>query len=93
MRELTDYARSYVDRARPGASLDLGFMPEWIYVGQPTWDVGPNRLTGSPEQIAESLGFAREVGCTVLHLRFRSRTCDELLDQIAAFGRDVAPLL
>jgi probable F420-dependent oxidoreductase len=91
MRELTDYARSYVDKVRPGASLDLGFMPEWIYVGEPTWDVGPNRLTGSPQKIAESLRFAREVGCSVVHLRFRSRTRDELCDQIAAFGRDVAP--
>ena len=59
----------------------------------PTWDVGANRLTGSAEQIAESLRFAREVGCTVLHVRFRSRTRDELCDQIAAFGRDVGPLL
>jgi probable F420-dependent oxidoreductase len=93
MKELTAYARSYVDKVRPGASLDLGFMPEWIYVGTPSWDVGPNRLTGPPEQVAESLRFAREVGCSVLHVRFRSRTRDELCDQIAAFGRDVAPLL
>ena len=93
MQACIDEIRAHRDRVRPGAELDLGFMPEWIYVGTPSWDVGEHRLTGSPEHIAESLRVAYDLGCNVLHLHFRSRSCDELCDQLASFGRDVAPLL
>jgi hypothetical protein len=68
-------------------------MPEWMYVGEPSWDVGQWCLTGKPERIAESLRAAHDFGCSVLHVRFRSRSCDELCDQLAAFGSEVAPLL
>src|SRR5207245_4303106 len=47
MRELTDYARSYVEKVRPGASLDLGFMPEWIYVGEDRKSTRLNSSHGS----------------------------------------------
>ncbi len=93
MRGCIDYLLAHRDKVRPEATLDLGLMPEWLYVGTPTWDVGPNRLTGSPERIAESLREAYDLGCNVLHLHFRSRDRMEYLDQLAAFGRDVAPLL
>ena len=33
------------------------------------------------------------MGANLCGVRFRSRSCDELCDQIDAFGRDVAPLL
>jgi probable F420-dependent oxidoreductase len=93
MRECLDYLLAHRDRVRPDATLDLGLMPEWLYVGTPSWDVGPNRVTGSPERIAESLREAYDLGCNVLHLHFRSRDRAEYEDQLAAFGRDVAPLL
>jgi len=93
MRDALAYIRARRDEVRPGAELDLGFYAEWIYVGTPSWDVGEGRLTGSAEQIAESLREVHDLGCNVLHLHFRSRSRDELCDQLAAFGRDVAPLL
>ena len=93
MQACVDTIRRHRDRARPGHPLDLGFMPESIYVGTADWELGPRVLTGSPEAIAESLREAHRWGCTVLHLRFRSRSAAELCDQLAAFGRDVAPLL
>lgn len=93
MRECVDYIRAHRDKTRPGEALDLGFFPENIYVGQANWDIGPTQLTGDPEPIAESLREARDLGCNVLHIRLRSRSADELCDQLAAFGRDVAPLL
>jgi probable F420-dependent oxidoreductase len=93
MRECLDYIRVQRDKLRPDASLDLGFMPEWIYLGTPTWDVGPGRLTGSPDQVAESLRETYDLGCNVLYVHFRSRDRSEYSDQLAAFGRDVAPLL
>jgi probable F420-dependent oxidoreductase len=93
MRECVDYIRAHRDRTRPGAALDLGFFPENIYVGPARWDIGPTALTGAPEPIAASLREARDLGCNVLHVRLRSRSAAELCDQLAAFGRDVAPLL
>lgn len=93
MRETVDYIRAQRDQVRPGAEIDLGFFPEWIHIGEPTFDLGPFSLSGSPDRIAESLREARGYGCNVLHIHFRSRSPRELCDQIAAFGRDVAPLL
>jgi len=89
MRSCIDYIRARRDEVRPDAELDLGFFGEAIYVGTPPWDVGPDRLTGSPERIAASLREGPELGCRVLHLHFLSRSCAELCDQLAAFGRDV----
>jgi probable F420-dependent oxidoreductase len=93
IRACVDYIRSHLDRVRPGTEIDLGFFPEYLYVGEPSWDTGPHSLVGTPEQIAESLREARTYGCNVLHTHFRSRDRHELVDQLAAFGRDVAPLL
>jgi len=93
MRASIDTIRARADEVRPGAALDLGFMPGMVYVGEPDWDVGQSCITGPAEKIAESLRDAHDLGCSVLHLRFRSRTLDELCDQLAAFGAEVAPLL
>jgi probable F420-dependent oxidoreductase len=88
-----DYIRSRRDEVRPGAEIDIGFQPEFLYVGEPGWDTGDHTLTGSPDRLADSLRGFRDLGVTVLHLHFRSRDRHELTDQLAAFGRDVGPLL
>ena len=43
--------------------------------------------------IAERLRKAKAVGINQLQLRFHTRSCAELCDQIDAFGAEVAPLL
>jgi probable F420-dependent oxidoreductase len=93
MQHCVDEIRRHRDAVRPGAHIDLGFMPEYLYVGRPGWDTGGYTRTGSPEALAESLRDAYAFGCNVLHLHFRSRDRAELCDQLAAFARDVAPLL
>jgi probable F420-dependent oxidoreductase len=93
MRECLDYIRSHRDKVRPGAAIDFGFMSEFLYVGDPGWDTGGSTIAGSPERLATSLREAGDLGCNVLHLHFRSRDRQELVDQLASFGRDVAPLL
>jgi probable F420-dependent oxidoreductase len=93
MQESVDLIRRHRDEVRPGASIDLGYMPGLLYVGEPGWDVGEWCFSGQPDKIAESLREAHDFGCGVLHVRFRSRSCDELCDQIAAFGSDVGPHL
>ena len=72
--------------------FDIGFHAGMLYVGDPP-EGSRATLSGSPETIAEPLRRAADAGANVLHLRFVNRSRDELLDQMAAFGRDVAPLL
>jgi len=93
MRESIDLIRARRDEVRPDARIDLGYMSGMLYVGTPTWDVGERTLSGSPDRLASSLREAHGFGCSVLHVHFRSRTCDELCDQVAAFGAEVAPLI
>jgi alkanesulfonate monooxygenase SsuD/methylene tetrahydromethanopterin reductase-like flavin-dependent oxidoreductase (luciferase family) len=72
---------------------DIGAISEWLYVGEPSWDLGRPAVTGSAEQIAESLRAWVAVGVNHLQVRFASRSASELIDQIGAFGTTVGPLL
>jgi len=47
----------------------------------------------APRRAAEELNAYGAMGVTHLAVRFRSRDVQEQLDQIAAFGAEVAPLL
>jgi probable F420-dependent oxidoreductase len=75
--------------------IDIGALTEIVHVGAVPdgLDVGPWSLSGEPEQIAEGLRRWGELGAHHIQFRIRSRSLDELLDQMEAFGRDVAPLL
>ena len=73
--------------------IEIGMNSPWLYVGKPTFDVGANARTGSAEEIATIFRTMKELGVSHTGVRFRSRSCDELVDQIHAFGSDVAPFL
>lgn len=75
------------------APIDIGANSPWLYVGAPGFDPGPNALTGSGETIAASLRELRALGVTHCGVRFRTRSCDELCDQIDAFAAEVMPRL
>ena len=83
-----------VAAGRDDTSFDIGHMPGMLYVGEPPEELAPvTSLSGTPENIAEELLSACELGANVLHLRFSSRSLSEFQEQIAAFGQEVAPLL
>ncbi|MFG3149465.1 LLM class F420-dependent oxidoreductase [Streptomyces sp. NPDC048243] len=73
--------------------LTVGAITEPLYVGEPGWAVGRRTLHGAPEALAESLRAYGAMGVHQIQVRFRSRDRAELLDQMAAFGSDVAPHL
>ncbi|MGW3629231.1 LLM class F420-dependent oxidoreductase [Streptomyces sp. NPDC005122] len=73
--------------------LTVGAITEPLYVGEPGWEAGRRTLSGPPEALAESLRAYRAMGVDQIQVRFRSRGSGELVDQMAAFGADVAPLL
>jgi probable F420-dependent oxidoreductase len=73
--------------------IDLGTITELLHVGTPRWDVGDATLAGSPDSIAARLNEFGAMGVSHLQIRFRNRSLAELLDQMDAFHRDVAPHL
>jgi len=85
--------RLRADAGRADTPFAVGANVEPIYVGEPAWHVGKWCLSGAPERIAERLRTYGAMGCNQLQLRFRSRSCAELVDQIDAFGVDVLPQL
>jgi probable F420-dependent oxidoreductase len=73
--------------------FDVGALVGPTYVGEPTWDLGGPALAGPPEKLAHVLGKYRAMGVTNVQVRLRSRSADELVEQIERFGTEVIPLL
>jgi probable F420-dependent oxidoreductase len=73
--------------------IEIGTMSEWLYVGTPSFDVGANARTGTPDELAAHLRGLKDIGVHHFGVRFRARSCQELIDQIDAFGSGVGPLL
>ena len=76
-----------------GDPVEIGAICEFLYVGEPTWDVGRGVISGSADRLAESLREFRDMGVSHLQVRFKSRSLAELTDQMRAFGSDVMPLI
>jgi probable F420-dependent oxidoreductase len=64
-----------------------------LYVGRPSFDVPRWAVTGDPDTIAEAVRRLVALGVNHVAVRIPSRSCAEHVDQIAAFGREVAPLV
>lgn len=95
--EQLDYMRAHADAVgRDLDEVDFGWIAESIHVGEPPEGLfmpGWPHLSGSADQIAESLRYALGLGISVLFLFLRSRDLPEYLDQVARFGTEVVPLL
>jgi len=72
--------------------FDIGALVGAVYVGEPDWDVGPC-LSGSPAKIAHVLHKYAAMGVGQVQVRFRSRSVDELIEQVGRFGAEVGPQL
>jgi hypothetical protein len=64
-----------------------------LYVGQPSFDVDRWTVTGEPERLAAAVRELVALGVNHVAVRVPSRSCEEHIDQVAAIGRDVAPLV
>jgi probable F420-dependent oxidoreductase len=78
---------------RADLEFTVGAIAPFLYVGDPGWDTGPQCLAGEPERLARNLRDYAAMGVDQVQVRFRSRGCDELTDQIAAFASGVVPLV
>jgi hypothetical protein len=65
----------------------------WLYVGKPAFDVGPKTRSGSAAELADVFRRMKAMGVDHCGVRFRSRSCDELVEQIEAFAGEVGPLI
>jgi probable F420-dependent oxidoreductase len=88
-----DYIRKQRARVRGGDPIEIGMNSPWMYVGRPSFELPAGTRTGSGEELAASLREAKRMGVSHLGVRFRCRSCDELIEQIEAFANEVAPLL
>jgi probable F420-dependent oxidoreductase len=87
------YLLEHRRQVRGDEPIDLGTITEFLYIGDPAWDVGDGTLSGAATPIADKLNDFGAMGVSHLQIRFRSRSLSELLDQMDAFHRDVAPNL
>ena len=88
-------ARVHELRAAAGRAdgpFTIGAIAPFFYVGDPGWDTGKGCLTGEPEKLAAYIADYAAMGVDQVQVRFRSRTCEELCDQVAAFASEVAVL-
>lgn len=88
-----EYIRTHRAKVRGDAPIEIGMNAPWMYVGKPSFEVSQATRTGSGEELAASLREMKSIGVSHCGVRFRSRSCDELVEQIHAFGNEVAPLL
>jgi len=87
------YLKAQRARAHGDAPIDIGMNTDWLHVGRPAWDVPAGTRTGSAAELAAHVRDLAGLGVTHVGVRFRSRSCDELIDQVDAFAADVAPHL
>lgn len=91
--EIVERIRTLRDEAGRHDPFDLGALVGPTHVGDPDWDLGGPALTGSPDKLAHVLRKFAALGVGQVQVRLRSRSVDELVDQIGRFGAEVVPQL
>ena len=91
--EIIDEIKALRDQAGRHDAFDFGALVGPVYVGESDWDFGAPTLAGSPDKIAHVLRKFQTMGVGQAQVRLRSRSLDELIDQIGRFGAEVIPQL
>jgi alkanesulfonate monooxygenase SsuD/methylene tetrahydromethanopterin reductase-like flavin-dependent oxidoreductase (luciferase family) len=69
----------------------VGAIVHPLYLGTPEagWELGRATLAGDPERIRREVADYEAMGVDQVQIRFRSRTCDEYVEQIQRFAQEV----
>ena len=88
-----DFVRAH-RASGPRATLPfaIGALSGPLYLGDPPAELG-RCVRGTADKIAAYLRTYRDLGVDQIQVGFVSRSADELTDQIAAFGAEIAPLV
>lgn len=84
--QLAQLARHRADAGREGLPFAVGGMALPMYLGTPTWDVGPWTKSGSAERLRDLVDRFEAIGVTHLQIRLRSSSAQELVEQVHGFG-------
>ncbi len=93
MPESIDAIRRRRDEVRAGQALDIGYIHEYVYVGDADWDFGDYTVSGSDQRVIDKCNEMGAMGVNHLQMRFRARDIEEFCDQVAAFGDRIGPYL
>jgi probable F420-dependent oxidoreductase len=94
MAESIAAIRVHRDKMRPDARLDIGYIHEYVYVGDAGWDFdGEYTVAGSDQRIVDKCNEMGAIGVNHLQVRLRARDIGEFCDQAAAFGERIGPHL
>lgn len=93
MPDSIDAIRARRDEVRPDARLDIGYIHEYVYVGDAGWDFGDYTVSGSDQRIIDKCNEMGSIGVNHLQMRLRARDVEEFCDQVAAFGDRIGPHL
>ncbi|GIW44810.1 MAG: hypothetical protein KatS3mg077_2092 [Candidatus Binatia bacterium] len=93
MEAALEYLKEQRRRFRGDEPFEAGMNSPWLYLGRPPEEFRQNCESGPPDRIAELLRGLAALGIRHVGVRFRSRSCEELLEQIWAFGSEVLPRL
>jgi probable F420-dependent oxidoreductase len=86
------FVREHRERTRGDDPITIGALSGPLYLGEPSWDVGP-AVTGSIDRITDALLTYADIGVDQVQVAFKSRSVTELCDQIGSFGESVLPHL
>ncbi len=93
MPESIDTIHRRRDEVRPGQALDIGYIHEYVYVGDADWEFGDYTVSGSDQRIIDKCNEMGAMGVNHLQMRLRARDIEEFCDQAAAFGERIGPHL
>lgn len=87
------FIKEHRSRTRGAVAIEIGMNAPWLYLGKPSFETDPSTRSGTPAELAEIFHAMKRLGVQHCGVRFRSRSCDELIEQIERFGNEVAPLI
>ena len=92
LEQMIGKLRAMRQELRGDDPIAIGALGGAFHVGEASFELPRGTVHGSPDAIAENLNELVEIGVSHIHVRFPSRSVDELCEQISSFSEQVMPL-
>lgn len=79
------------DAGRADDPFTVGAIVRSLYLGDPgaDWDLGKATLAADAERIRREIADYEAMGVDQVQIRFRSRSCEEYVEQVRRFAAEV----